>query len=73
MGADSNTSCPAVEGTAPGAGNVPAFPSVSGRMANLRLALRGFVSDRIEGGPAFADSIPGSERFRGQADVTFKF
>jgi predicted permease len=44
MGADSNTSCPAVEGTAPGAGNVPAFPSVSGRMANLRLALRGFVA-----------------------------
>jgi hypothetical protein len=40
---------------------------------NVDLALRGFVSDRIEGGPAFADSIPGSERFRGQADVTFKF
>jgi hypothetical protein len=40
---------------------------------SVDLALRGFVSDRIEGGPAFADSIPGSERFRGQADVTFKF
>ena len=40
---------------------------------NVDLALRGFMSDRIEGGPAFADSVPGSERFRGQADVTFKF
>jgi hypothetical protein len=40
---------------------------------NVDLALRGFLSDRIEGGAAFADSIPGSERFRGQADVTFKF
>ena len=40
---------------------------------NVDLALRGFQSDRIEGGTAFADSIPGSERFRGQADVTFKF
>ena len=40
---------------------------------NVDLALRGFVSDRIEGGAAFADSIPGSKRFRGQADVTFKF
>lgn len=40
---------------------------------NVDLALRGFYSDRIEGGAAFADSLPGSERFRSQADVTFKF
>jgi hypothetical protein len=40
---------------------------------NVDLALRGYLSDRNEGGTAFADSIPGSERFRGQADVTFKF
>ncbi len=38
---------------------------------DLRLA--GFLSDRIEGGTAFANSGPSSERFRGQADLIFKF
>jgi hypothetical protein len=40
---------------------------------NVELAVRGFLSDRIEGGLAFADSGPASDRFRGQADLTFKF
>jgi hypothetical protein len=40
---------------------------------NVELGVRGFMSDRIEGGTAFADSGPASDRFRGQADLVFKF
>ncbi len=40
---------------------------------NVDLRLAGFLSDRIEGGTAFVNSGPASDRFRGQADVTFKF
>jgi hypothetical protein len=40
---------------------------------NVDLALRGFWSRRIEGGIAFSNSGQKSDRFRGQADVTFKF
>jgi hypothetical protein len=56
-------------------------PNRSGYMAsierqlfeNVDLALRGFLSDRIDGGPAHAVSGRGADRFRGQADLTFKF
>jgi len=56
-------------------------PNRQGYMASIErqlfegvdLGLRGFLSDRIRGGTAFANSGPGSDRFRGQADVTFKF
>lgn len=37
------------------------------------LAVRGIWIDRIEGGTAFVNSGPGSDRFRGQADLTLKF
>ena len=37
------------------------------------LVLKGSSIDRIEGGVAFADSGPGSDRLRGQADLIFKF
>ena len=40
---------------------------------NVDLALRGFSSDNIESGAAFADSVKGSDRLRGQADITLKF
>jgi hypothetical protein len=40
---------------------------------NVDLRLAGFLSDRIEGGTPFVNSGPASDRFRGQADVTFKF
>jgi hypothetical protein len=40
---------------------------------NVDLTLKGFLSDRIEGGAPFVNSGPASDRFRGQADVTFKF
>jgi hypothetical protein len=40
---------------------------------NVDLGLRGFMSKRIEGGTAFVNSGPGSDRLRGQADLTFKF
>ena len=40
---------------------------------NVDLALRGFSSDNIESGAAFVNSVPGSDRLRGQADVTVKF
>jgi hypothetical protein len=40
---------------------------------NVDLVLKGFQSDRIEGGPAFDNSGPGSDRLRGQADLVFKF
>ncbi|MCI0633040.1 MAG: putative porin [Actinobacteria bacterium] len=40
---------------------------------NVDLGVRGFWSDRIEGGTAFANSGPASDRFRGQADLMFKF
>jgi hypothetical protein len=39
----------------------------------IDLGLRGWWIDRIEGGPAFVNSGPASDRFRGQADLTFKF
>jgi hypothetical protein len=40
---------------------------------NVDLALRGFMSRRIEGGTAFVNSGAGANRLRGQADVTLKF
>jgi hypothetical protein len=40
---------------------------------NVDLGVRGFLTDRIEGGTAFVNSGPASDRFRGQADLTFKF
>jgi putative porin len=40
---------------------------------NVDLALRGFSSKRIEGGTAFVNSGPASDRLRGQADLTLKF
>jgi len=40
---------------------------------NVDLGVRGFLSDRIEGGAEFVNSGPASDRFRGQADLTFKF
>jgi len=40
---------------------------------NVELGLRGFKSKRIEGGTAFVNSGPASDRLRGQADLTFKF
>lgn len=40
---------------------------------NVDLVLKGFASDRIEGGVPFANSGPASDRLRGQADLVFKF
>jgi hypothetical protein len=40
---------------------------------NVDLALRGFSSDNIESGAAFADSVKASDRLRGQADITLRF
>ena len=40
---------------------------------NVDLVLKGSSIDRIEGGLAFADSGPASDRLRGQADLIFKF
>jgi hypothetical protein len=40
---------------------------------NVDLVLTGSAIDRIEGGPEFANSGPGSDRLRGQADLNFKF
>lgn len=40
---------------------------------HVDLILKGYLSDRIEGGPAFADSGPASDRLRGQADLNFEF
>src|SRR5262249_8578977 len=39
---------------------------------NVELGVRAFITRRIEGGTAFANSGPGSDRVRGQADLTFK-
>jgi hypothetical protein len=40
---------------------------------NVDLGVRAFLSDRIEGGTAFVNSGPASDRVRGQADLSFKF
>jgi hypothetical protein len=40
---------------------------------NVELGVRVFKSRRIEGGTAFVNSGPASDRVRGQADLTFKF
>lgn len=40
---------------------------------NVDLGVRGFLSDRIEGGTDFVNSGPASDRLRVQADLTFKF
>jgi hypothetical protein len=39
----------------------------------VTLKLTGFASKRIEGGVVHANSGPGSDRLRGQADMVFKF
>ena len=39
----------------------------------VTLTLKGFSSTRIEGGVAHANSGPGSDRLRGQADMVFAF
>jgi Putative porin len=42
-------------------------------LENVDLSLKGYKSNRIEGGTAFVNSGPGANRLRGQADVVFKF
>jgi len=42
-------------------------------LEGVTLKLSGFSSERIEGGPAYVVSGPGSHRLKGQADMIFKF